>query len=64
MGTEAMATAPPQAGWLRNLNAAAVWAGLTAFVWYAFGAVPLQIPRLSGLASGDPTGVTLRYGKQ
>jgi benzoate membrane transport protein len=28
---------------LRDLNAAAVWAGLTAFIWYAFGTVPLQI---------------------
>ncbi|MBI2089233.1 MAG: benzoate/H(+) symporter BenE family transporter [Deltaproteobacteria bacterium] len=27
----------------RDLNAAAVWAGLTAFIWYAFGPVPLQI---------------------
>lgn len=28
---------------LRDLNQAAVWAGLTAFVWYAFGGIPLQI---------------------
>jgi len=28
---------------LRDLHAAAGWAGLTAFVWYAFGAVPLHI---------------------
>jgi benzoate membrane transport protein len=28
---------------LREFNAAALWAGLTAFVWYAFGALPLQI---------------------
>lgn len=28
---------------LRNLSAAAVWAGITAFIWYAFGAVPLHI---------------------
>jgi len=28
---------------LRDFNSAAVWAGLTAFVWYAFGAVPLHI---------------------
>jgi benzoate membrane transport protein len=27
----------------RDLNPAAVWAGVTAFVWYAFGAVPLHI---------------------
>ena len=26
-----------------TLNAAAIWAGLTAFVWYAFGAVPLHM---------------------
>ena len=26
-----------------DLSSAAVWAGLTAFVWYAFGAVPLHI---------------------
>ncbi len=29
--------------WGTDLNAAAVWAGITAFVWYAFGAVPLHI---------------------
>jgi benzoate membrane transport protein len=28
---------------LKQLHAAAWWAGLTAFVWYAFGAVPLHI---------------------
>ena len=28
---------------MRDLHAAAWWAGLTAFVWYAFGAVPLHI---------------------
>jgi benzoate membrane transport protein len=28
---------------LTDLNAAAAWAGITAFVWYAFGAVPLHI---------------------
>jgi benzoate membrane transport protein len=28
---------------VRELHAAAWWAGLTAFVWYAFGAVPLHI---------------------
>jgi benzoate membrane transport protein len=31
------------AGRLSDLNAAAVWAGITAFVWYAFGSVPLHI---------------------
>ncbi len=29
--------------YIADLNAAAVWAGITAFVWYAFGAVPLHI---------------------
>lgn len=29
--------------YLRDFNVAALAAGLTAFVWYAFGAVPLQI---------------------
>lgn len=28
---------------MKNLNAAATWAGITAFIWYAFGAVPLHI---------------------
>jgi len=28
---------------IRDLSGPAVWAGLTAFVWYAFGAVPLHI---------------------
>ncbi|MFQ5682295.1 MAG: benzoate/H(+) symporter BenE family transporter [Candidatus Binatia bacterium] len=28
---------------VEELSAAALWAGLTAFVWYAFGAVPLHI---------------------
>ena len=28
---------------LSDLNAAAAWAGITAFVWYAFGSVPLHI---------------------
>jgi benzoate membrane transport protein len=27
----------------RDFSSAAMWAGLTAFVWYAFGAVPLHI---------------------
>lgn len=27
----------------RDLNQAAVWAGLTAFLWYAFGGIPVQI---------------------
>lgn len=27
----------------KDFNAAAMWAGITAFVWYAFGAVPLHI---------------------
>ena len=28
---------------MKDFNAAAAWAGITAFVWYAFGAVPLHI---------------------
>ena len=28
----------------RDVNAPAPWAGLTAFIWYAFGAVPLHMP--------------------
>jgi len=28
---------------IRELSGTAIWAGLTAFVWYAFGAVPLHI---------------------
>lgn len=28
---------------MREFSSAALWAGLTAFVWYAFGAVPLHI---------------------
>jgi len=28
---------------LRDISGPAIWAGLTAFVWYAFGAVPLHI---------------------
>jgi benzoate membrane transport protein len=37
----------------RDLNAAAFWAGITAFVWYAFGTVPLHIAvsRELGLAT-------------
>jgi benzoate membrane transport protein len=29
--------------YLRDLNMRAFWAGITGFVWYAFGTVPLQI---------------------
>jgi benzoate membrane transport protein len=28
---------------IRDLNMAAVWAGLTTFVWYTFGALPLHL---------------------
>src|SRR5262245_58406053 len=31
------------ASYLRDFNMAAFWAGITGFVWYAFGAVPLHI---------------------
>lgn len=27
---------------LRDFNAGAFWAGITAFLWYVFGALPLQ----------------------
>jgi len=30
-------------GYLRDFNMAAFWAGITGFVWYAFGTVPLHI---------------------
>lgn len=33
----------------RDINSSALWAGLTAFVWYAFGAVPLHIAVASQL---------------
>jgi benzoate membrane transport protein len=36
-----MATGPRL--YLSDFSAAAMWAGITAFVWYAFGAVPLHI---------------------
>ena len=29
--------------YLRDFNMAAFWAGITGFVWYAFGTVPLHI---------------------
>ncbi len=28
---------------VRDINAAAFWAGVSAFIWYAFGTIPLQI---------------------
>ncbi|MFQ6027553.1 MAG: benzoate/H(+) symporter BenE family transporter, partial [Dehalococcoidia bacterium] len=42
-------------GILRDFNSAALWAGLTAFVWYAFGAVPLHIAvsEQLGLSTGQ-----------
>jgi benzoate membrane transport protein len=30
-------------GLLADFHPAAFWAGITAFIWYAFGAVPIQI---------------------
>ena len=33
----------PRSTMLEDFSPAALWAGLTAFVWYAFGAVPLHI---------------------
>jgi benzoate membrane transport protein len=32
-----------RSSFLADLNAPAAWAGITAFVWYAFGSVPLHI---------------------
>jgi len=32
-----------QVSYLRDFNMAAFWAGITGFVWYAFGTVPLHI---------------------
>ena len=41
--------------YLRDFNMAAFWAGLTAFVWYAFGALPLHLEVASqlGLSSSE-----------
>jgi len=36
----------------RDFNMAAVWAGLTAFVWYAFGALPLHLEVAGQLGLG------------
>ncbi len=40
---------------IRDFNMAAVWAGLTAFVWYAFGALPLhlEVAGQLGLSPGE-----------
>ena len=40
---------------LRDFNMAAVWAGLTTFVWYAFGALPLhlEVAGRLGLSSAE-----------
>ena len=38
---------------LRDLNGASVWAGLTAFIWYAFGTVPLQVAVSGQLGLSD-----------
>jgi hypothetical protein len=35
--------ASARSSYLPQLSAAAAWAGITAFVWYAFGAVPLHL---------------------
>ena len=40
--TKAAITHTRPAIW-RDFNTSAIWAGLTAFVWYAFGTVPLHI---------------------
>jgi benzoate membrane transport protein len=36
----------------RDLNMAAVWAGLTAFIWYTFGALPLHLEVAGQLGLG------------
>lgn len=40
---------------MRDFNMAAVWAGLTAFVWYGFGALPLhlEVAGQLGLSAGE-----------
>ncbi|MDP6389524.1 MAG: benzoate/H(+) symporter BenE family transporter [Alphaproteobacteria bacterium] len=40
---------------IRDFNMAAVWAGLTAFVWYVFGALPLhlEVAGQLGLSAGQ-----------
>jgi benzoate membrane transport protein len=38
--------------YVRDFTMPAFWAGITAFVWYAFGTVPLQIAVASALARG------------
>ena len=37
---------------LRDINAATAWAGLTAFAWFAFGMVPLQVVATTKLGLG------------
>src|SRR5262245_39647315 len=39
---------------LRDVNAATAWAGLTAFAWFAFGMMPLQVAATAklGLSPG------------
>ena len=41
--------------YLKDFNASAFWAGITAFVWYAFGAVPLHIAVSSQLGLSTAT---------
>lgn len=48
---EAEIKAPAQ-GVARDFNAAALWAGLTAFIWFASGMVPLQIAVSAQLGLG------------
>lgn len=44
---------------LSQLNAAATWAGITAFVWYAFGTVPLAHRRFRTTGADDGADVEL-----
>jgi len=49
------ATLSPAAGMTRDLSMAPVWAGLTCFVWYGFGALPLhlEVAGQLGLSAGQ-----------
>jgi benzoate membrane transport protein len=46
------ATVAPAPGILRDLAMAPVWAGLTCFVWYGFGALPLHLEVAGKLGLG------------
>jgi len=48
------ASIAPNPGIARDFNPTAVWAGLTCFVWYGFGALPLQLD-VAGQLGLSPT---------